>query len=70
MLSKQSIRGTVKIHMDGELIKDKETIINESALWKDKEVEFFKKMIKQGGKFSISGHKYFIIPNGGNLSLA
>tara|TARA_R110000822_G_scaffold105509_2_gene233324 strand:+ start:475 stop:687 length:213 start_codon:yes stop_codon:yes gene_type:complete len=70
MLSKQSIRGTVKIHMDGELIKDKETIINESSLWEEKEVDFFKKMIKQGGKFSICGHKYFIIPNGDNRSLA
>ena len=43
MLSKQSIRGTVKIYMNKELIKDKETIINESQSWTEQEVIFFKK---------------------------
>tara|TARA_B100000780_G_C20859929_1_gene341843 strand:+ start:166 stop:378 length:213 start_codon:yes stop_codon:yes gene_type:complete len=69
MLSKQSIRGTVKIHMNGELIKDKEVLINESESWTEDETVFFKKMIRQGGKFSVGGRKYFIIPNANNQSL-
>tara|TARA_R110000796_G_scaffold10371_1_gene34483 strand:+ start:2414 stop:2626 length:213 start_codon:yes stop_codon:yes gene_type:complete len=69
MLSKQSIRGTVKIIMDGKLIEGKESIINESSLWEEKEVDFFKKMLKQGGKFSLNGHKYSIIPNPDHRSL-
>tara|TARA_R110000744_G_scaffold47460_1_gene104486 strand:+ start:1104 stop:1316 length:213 start_codon:yes stop_codon:yes gene_type:complete len=69
MLSKQSIRGTVKVHMDGKLIKDKEVLINESQSWTEVEVAFFKKMLKQGGKFSVGGRKYFIIPNDTNQSL-
>lgn len=69
MLSKQSIRGTVKIYMNRELIKDKETIINESQSWTEQEVIFFKKMLRQGGKFSIGGRKYSITPNKNNNSL-
>jgi|TARA_R110001606_G_scaffold365787_1_gene520751 hypothetical protein len=69
MLSKQSIRGTVKIYMNKELITDKEVLINESESWAEEEVIFFKKMIKQGGKFSVGGRKYFIIPNDDNRSL-
>ena len=69
MLSKQSIRGTVKIHMNGELIKDKEVLINESESWTEDETVFFKKMIRQGGNFSVGGRKYFIVPNENNQSL-
>tara|TARA_R110001592_G_scaffold132568_2_gene347233 strand:+ start:568 stop:780 length:213 start_codon:yes stop_codon:yes gene_type:complete len=69
MLSKQSIRGTVKIKMDGQLIEDKEVLINESELWSENEVIFFKKMIKQGGNFSLGGRNYFITPNVDNRSL-
>ena len=69
MLSKQSIRGTTRIHMNGELITDKEVLIAESESWTEKEVIFFKKMIRQGGKFNVSGKKYFIIPNSDSRSL-
>ena len=69
MLSKQSIRGTVKIYMNKELIKDKETIINESQSWTEPEVILFKKMLKQGGKFALGGRKYHIIPNKDDRSL-
>jgi|TARA_B110000977_G_scaffold182914_1_gene245022 hypothetical protein len=55
--------------MNKELIKDKETIINESQSWTEQEVIFFKKMLRQGGKFSIGGRKYSITPNKNNNSL-
>ena len=63
MLSKQSIRGKTQIFMNKKLITDKEVIIKESESWSESEVNFFKKMIRQGGTFAISGRKYFIIPN-------
>ena len=69
MLSKQSIRGKTKIFMNKKLITDKEVIIKESKSWTEPQVNFFKKMIKQGGNFAIGGRKYFIIPNDNNGSL-
>ena len=50
-------------------IADKEVIIKESESWTELEVNFFKKMIRQGGIFSIRGSKYFIIPNDNKNSL-
>ncbi len=69
MLSKQSIRGKTQIFMNKKLITDKEVIIKESESWTEPQVNFFKKMIKQGGNFAIGGRKYFIIPNDNNSSL-
>ena len=69
MLSKQSIRGKTKIFMNKELIANKEVIIKESESQTEPEVNFFKKMIRQGGTFSIRGSKYFIIPNDNKDSL-
>ena len=62
MLSKQSIRGNVKILMNKVLVKDKEVLIKESETWTEPQVNFFKKMLKQGGSFSINGRKYKIKP--------
>jgi len=62
MLSKQSIRGNVQIYMNRVLIKDKEVLIKESKTWTEPQVNFFKKMLKQGGTFSIQGRKYKIKP--------
>ena len=58
-ISKQSIRRGVYIFTQGNLL-DKDTIINKSEKWSDKEVLFFKKMLKQGGRFSIKGEKFYI----------
>ena len=58
-ISKQSIRTGVTIFSAGEKL-DKETIITKSEKWSDKEVTFFKKMLKQGGRFSIKGEKFYI----------
>jgi hypothetical protein len=58
-ISKQSIRAGVSIFSLGEKL-DKDTIIFKSENWSDKEVLFFKKMLKQGGRFSIKGEKFYI----------
>ena len=59
-LTKQSIRSGVSIFSLGEKL-DKDTIISKSEKWSDKEVLFFKKMLKQGGRFSIKGEKFYIL---------
>ena len=58
-ISKQSIRAGVSIFSAGEKL-DKDTVIFKSENWSDKEVLFFKKMLKQGGRFSIKGEKFYI----------
>ncbi len=60
MLTKQSIRGQVKIYMDG-ILADKDTIVNLSKNWSEREEMLFRKMLKQGGKFGIQGTKFHII---------
>ena len=62
MLNKQSIRGKVQIFMDAVLIKDKEVIIKESESWTELQESLFRKMLQQGGNFSIGDHNYRIIP--------
>jgi len=62
MLNKQSIRGKVQIFMDAVLIEDKEVIIKESENWTELQESLFRKMLQQGGNFSIGDHKYRIIP--------
>ncbi len=58
-ISKQSIRAGVTIFTAGEKL-DKDTVISKSEKWSDKEITFFKKMLKQGGRFSIKGEKFYI----------
>ena len=58
-ISKQSIRTGVSIFSSGEKL-DKDKVISMSEKWSDKEVTFFKKMLKQGGRFSIKGTKFYI----------
>ncbi len=55
--------------MNNTLIEDKDILIKESETWTDKEIIFFKKMLKQGGTFSIGGRKFFITPSHDNRSL-
>ncbi len=59
-ISKQSIRAGVSIYNAGEKL-DKDTVIFKSENWSDKEILFFKKMLEQGGRFSIKGEKFYII---------
>ena len=61
MLAKQSIRGKVQIYMNTLLIEDKEVIIKESENWNESQEILFKKMLQQGGNFSIGNDKYRIV---------
>lgn len=59
MLSKQTLRKGVVIESEGELLT-KEEIISLSEQWNENQEMFFRKMLKQGGKFSIKGRKFVI----------
>jgi hypothetical protein len=59
MLSKQTLRKGVVIESEGKLLT-KEEIITLSDQWSENQEMFFRKMLKQGGKFSIKGRKFVI----------
>ena len=61
MLSKQSIRGNVKMYLDNAPIS-KDEVVALSENWSEREEMLFRKMLKQGGKFGIKGKKFYIIP--------
>jgi hypothetical protein len=60
MLDKRSLNSKSKIYMEGNLITDKEIIVNESIAWSENEITFFKKMLKQGGNFKLGGRRFQI----------
>jgi hypothetical protein len=59
-LTPQSIRNNVKITWNGEPIS-KQEVIDMSTLWNEKQIMFFKKMVKQGGTFKVDSNKFKII---------
>jgi len=59
VLKPQSIRNNVKITWNGDPIS-KQEIIDMSILWSDKQILFFKKMLKQGGTVKIDNNKFKI----------
>ena len=61
-LTPQSIRNNVKITWNGEPIS-KQEIIDMSTLWNEKQIIYFKKMVKQGGTFKIENNKFKITIN-------
>ena len=61
-LKKQSIRKGVNILIEGKPTS-KEELIQLSENWSEVQVNFFKKMIKQGGEFKIKGKKFNITPS-------
>ena len=67
MLSKQSIRGNVKILLDDEVLT-KDQILEFNKEWSEKEELLFRKMLKQGGIIRIQGKK-FKIKNEENINL-
>jgi len=67
MLSKQSIRGNVKISLDDEVLT-KDQILEFNKEWSEKEELLFRKMLKQGGIIRIQGKK-FKIENEENINL-
>ena len=58
-LTKQSIRRGVTIS-DRTKNLTKDEIITLSEKWTEKEIIFFKKMLRQGGYFNIQGNKFHI----------
>jgi hypothetical protein len=58
-ISKQSIRRGVTIISRNKILT-KDEVINLSEKWDEKEINLFKKMLKQGGHFSIQGVKFSI----------
>ncbi len=54
MLSKQSIRGNVKISLDDEILT-KDQILEFNKEWSEKEELLFRRMLKQGGIIRIQG---------------
>ena len=60
-LTPQSIRKTVSIYINGEIV-EKQTVLDLSNDWSEAQINFFKKMIKQGGSFKINGNPFEIKP--------
>ena len=58
-LSPQSIRSNILIQMNGEHVK-KEVIIALSASWNEKQLSYFRKILKQGGALKINGDHFEI----------
>ena len=56
-LKKQSIRTHMSIFVDGNTVS-KEELILISESWNEKQELFFRKMLKQGGKFKINSVYY------------
>lgn len=58
-LKKQSIRKNISILANNKNIT-KEELITLSKEWSEKQESFFKKMVKQGGKFKVNGTKFSV----------
>jgi hypothetical protein len=61
-LTPQSIRNNVFIELNDEYIK-KEHVIELSKSWNDKQISYFRKMLKQGGSLKINGNSFKITIN-------
>ena len=59
-LKPQSIRKNVYIYINGDLV-EKQKVLDLSENWSEKQISFFKKMLKQGGKFKLDSLHYKII---------
>ena len=58
-LKKQSIRANQTIYLnDNKFPSTKEEIITLSEEWNETQTNFFKKMLKQGGKFKVNGKRF------------
>lgn len=61
MLNKQSIRSNKKIYIDKKRVEDKDLIVDLSKEWSEKQEIFFRKMLQQGGEFTLKGVNYLIL---------
>jgi hypothetical protein len=60
-LKPQSIRKGVKITLNGKEA-EKQEIIDLSSGWTEKQINFFKKLLQQGGATKINGNSFIITP--------
>jgi hypothetical protein len=60
-LKPQSIRKGVKITLNGKEA-EKQEIIDLSSTWTEKQINFFKKLLQQGGTTKINGVSFVITP--------
>ena len=56
-LKKQTLRKDSVVFMN-EVLAEKDELIALSETWSEREEMLFRKMLKQGGKFSIQGNKF------------
>ena len=59
-LKKQSIRSSATISVDGK-IPTKDELIEISETWNENQEIFFKKMLQQGGSFTLKGKQYKVL---------
>ena len=59
MITKQAIRKGVKVQCNGKTLT-KEQIIFKGENWSEQTENFFRKMLKQGGTFSLKGDQFEI----------
>ena len=59
MITKQAIRKGVTVQCNGKTLT-KEQIISKGENWSEHSENFFRKMLKQGGKFSLKGDQFII----------
>ena len=60
-LKPQSIKKGVKITLNGKEA-EKQEIIDLSSTWTEKQINFFKKLLQQGGATKINGNSFIITP--------
>lgn len=60
-LKPQSIRKGVIIKINHNVV-EKDEVLALSTFWDEQHIDFFKKMLKQGGNFKILNDKIEIIP--------
>lgn len=58
-LKKQTLRKGTLVYVN-EVLAEKDELISLSEGWSEREEMLFRKMLKQGGKFSIRGSKFHI----------
>jgi hypothetical protein len=61
MLKPQSIRKGTTILLNGKVV-EKAEIIELSSTWTEKQINFFKKLLQQGGTTKINGVSFVITP--------
>ena len=59
MITKQAIRKGVIVTCNGKVLT-KEEVVSKGENWNEHSENFFRKMLRQGGKFSLKGDQFYI----------